>query len=444
MTFFQNPHKGFIPPSNIPSPTQNFVPVGPNLLQDPRTGFVYMQTPQGLMLYNQNAQAPIQQPMQMPMQQPVQMPVQPMTPPLYNQFTPYPNMQTNMVTGFNQVAPSFNPRYNSPNLTTNNTNTAQARYATNENIQQASYTPNTQFWNQSSQGSVMTQKSSFKFSETDLRFSTFTPFASRVKDKEIKFEEVAINHVFSRPTEAISVCLEHKYKEKNFDQNLVIVAPDIKIGCEYFITDEEDKKLIKELFDDGQSIKTFISNLAYTLNKASSGEALSFLVEYNKFLTNKVNYILDKDTQSSISIDSFVDDYFELANVINNQYQNTDISDKIIAEVYKANSITKELIEENENTSNVYAIANKKIVIVIPDVIDIYTKHYDKLRKYDGNEYELNPKEDEKIVKLINIIINKLKDEYKFDNEFIIGFTNCTYLNVSVVQKDNTSKFLVS
>lgn len=97
MTFFQNPHRGFAPPNNIQQPAQNFVPVGPNLLQDPRTGVIYMQTPQGLVIYNQNPQAPMQQPMQMPMQQPMQMPMQPgMMQPMYpNPGMAYPNMQPN-------------------------------------------------------------------------------------------------------------------------------------------------------------------------------------------------------------------------------------------------------------------------------------------------------------------------------------------------------------
>lgn len=464
MTFFQNPHRGFAPPNNIQQSTQNFVPVGPNLLQDPRTGIVYMQTPQGFMIYNQNPQAPMQQPMQMSMQQPMQQTMQPgMMQPMYpNPGMAYPNMQPNLAAGFNnmlasfnnmqqnafsqdQVSPSFNPRFNTPDLRPNNANTTQSRYGTDANTPQSVSAPNVQSWSKPQEGSNMTQvaeseKPNIKFSEIDLRYLTFIPFAARIKEKEFKYEEFDMDYIFTDPCDFINLCMETKIQDDNIDEDTVLVASDAKVGRKYFITNEEDKTLIKDLFNNDKSIKAFINNFTYALNNATSGDALSYLIDYNRFITEQINYILDKYLQTKVSIDSFVDDYFELLNALEKQIQNTNVIDTISTEIIKANSYTKELMEGSEDKSSVYAIVVKKTIVVVPDVVEIYTKHY-----YDNKvDAVLNPKDDAKFIKLVDLIIEQLKDKFDVAEGFIMGFTNCKYINLNILNVDNKVKMIVS
>jgi hypothetical protein len=464
MTFFQNPHRGFAPPNNIQQSAQNFVPVGPNLLQDPRTGIVYMQTPQGLVVYNQNPQAPMQQPMQMPMQQPMQMPMQPgMMQPMYpNPGMAYPNMQPNLAAGFNnvpasfnnmqqnafnqdQVSPSFNPRFNTPDLRPNNANTTQSRYGTDANTSQPAPTPNVQSWSKPPEGSNMTQvaepeKPNLKFSEIDLRYSTFIPFATRIKEKEFKYQEFNIGYIFTDPCDFINLCMEAKNQDENIEEDTVLVASDVKVGREYFIANEEDKDLIKDLFKNDKSIKAFINNFTYALNNVTSGDALSYLIDYNRFITEQINYILDKYLQTKVSIDSFVDDYFELLNALEKQIQDTNVVDIISTEIIKANSYTRVLMEDTEEKLGIYAVAVKETIVVVPDVVEIYTRHY-----YDNKvDTVLNPKDDAKFIKLVDLIIEQLKDKFDIAQGFIMGFTNCKYINVNILNLNNTTKTIIS
>jgi len=463
MTFFNNPHKGFNTPNNLYPPNQNFIQVGPNMYQDQRTGLVYIQTPQGLMLYNQNPQVSMQQPIQSHIQQPMQPPMQPgMMPNIYpnqgmtvNQPMPYmqpnPYIQHNIPIGFNnqwnnnlnnQDIPSFNPRYNTPDLKPIDKNSANKPLRYESQNSTSNPNPNLQQGSNMEQV-IQTQDDNFKLSEIDLRFSIITPFTSRIRDKEIKVDEVFVDHVFSNPSETIYVCLKDRQKEDNVEKDSLIVVPKANIGSEYFITDEEDKKLIKDLFKENESIRVFISDLVYALNNANSEETMSFLIDYNKFLTDKINDTLNNNLNINIIIDSFVDDYAELCSVIDSQFQNTDINDKVIRTVYKTNSITRELIEGSDEVPGIYAIADRVTIVIVPDVIEIYTKHYDKIRKLGKNKYELNPKEDIKLIKLISVVTNEL-DKELLGEEFVIGFINRKFLNVYIDKKNNVERYSIN
>jgi hypothetical protein len=344
-----------------------------------------------------------------------------------------------------QVSPSFNPRFNTPDLRPNNANTAQSRYGTDANTSQPAPTPNIQSWSKPQEGSNMTQiadpeKPNIKFSEIDLRYSTFIPFATRIKEKEFKYEEFDMDYIFTDPCDFINLCMEAKNQDENIDEDTVLVANDVKVGREYFITNEEDKKLIKELFNNDKSIKAFISDFTYALNNATSGDTLSYLIDYNRFITEQINYILDKYLQAKVSIDSFVDDYFDLLNALEKQIQNTNVVDVISSEIIKANTYTKELMEGSEDMPGVYAIVVKKTIVVVPDVVEIYTKHY-----YDNKvDTVLNPKDDARFIKLVDLIIEQLKDKFDVAEGFIMGFTNCKYINVNILNLNNTTKVVVS
>jgi hypothetical protein len=374
----------------------------------------------------------------------------------------YPNMQPNLAAGFNntptgfnnmqqnafsqdQVSPSFNPRFNTPDLRTNNTNTTQSRYGTDANTSQPTPTPNVQSWSKPPEGNNMTQvaepeKQTFKFSETDLRYSTLVPFATRVKEKEFKYEEFNMGYIFTDPCDFINLCMETKLQDDNIDEDTVLIVNDAKVGREYFITNEEDKALIKDLFSNDKSIKAFINNFTYALNNVTSGDALSYLIDYNRFITEQINYILDKYLQTKVSIDSFVDDYFELLNALEKQIQNTNVIDVISTEIIKANSYTKELMEGSEDEPGVYAIAVKRTIVVAPDVVEIYTRHY-----YDNKvDTVLNSKDDARFIKLVELIIEQLKDKFDVAEGFIMGFSNCKYINVNILNLNNTVKTIVS
>jgi hypothetical protein len=385
--------------------------------------------------------------------------MQPMYP---NPGMAYPNMQPNLAAGFNntpagfnnmqqnafsqdQVSPSFNPRFNTPDLRTNNTNTTQSRYGTDANVSQPTPTPSVQSWSKPPEGNNMSQvaepeKQTFKFSETDLRYLTFVPFVTRIKEKEFKYEEFNMGYIFTDPCDFINLCMEAKLQDENIDEDTVLIVNDAKVGREYFITNKEDQELIKDLFSNDKSIKAFISNFTYALNNAASGDALSYLIDYNRFITEQINYILDKYLQTKVSIDSFVDDYFELLNALEKQIQNTNVIDVISTEIIKANSYTKELMEGSEDEPGVYAIAVKRAIVVVPDVVEIYTKHY-----YDNKvDTVLNPKDDAKFIRLVELIIEQLKDKFDVADGFIMGFSNCKYINVNILNLNNTTKVAVS
>jgi hypothetical protein len=475
MTFFNNPHRGYTVANN--QSNQSLIQVGPNLYQDTRTGAFYINTPQGLMPYNQNPQfnqpyqpytpypqMPNQQFTQFP-QQPMRIPIQTDNQPMFpNQSPFYPNMQPgaqpfmqpnmqvntqsfmqpNQPTNFNnsfisnQNTPSFNPRYNNTNLIMES-NQAKSRY---DNYTSSDNTfnnnQNAQF-GEIPQGSNVgeNQMKQINFSEVDPRFFHISPFASRVKEDNIVIEEIDVNHIFYHPSEIIGVSLEDVKRENDFNRSTIKVINDARIGREYFIFNEGDRKLIKHVFSGEESIKTFINDFIYALNNSNSAESVAFLTDYNKFLTNKVNNILKGINKAKIRIDSFIDDYFDLANIIETQFGNIEINDKIIEEVYNASLITKEIMEENDNFAT-FAMVDKKTIVIIPDVIEIYTKYYDEIRGNSDFVYEVNQKEDNKLYKLITVVVNKLKSEFEDvdTSDFILGFINCKYLNVKIDEKN--------
>jgi hypothetical protein len=234
--------------------------------------------------------------------------------------------------------------------------------------------------------------------------------------------------------------MEAKNQDENIEEDTVLVASDVKVGREYFIANEEDKDFIKDLFKNDKSIKAFINNFTYVLNNVTSGDALSYLIDYNRFITEQINYILDKYLQTKVSIDSFIDDYFELLNALEKQIQDTNIIDIISTEIIKANSYTRVLMEDTEEKLGIYAVAVKETIVVVPDVVELYTRHY-----YDNKvDTVLNPKDDARFIKLVELIIEQLKDKFDIAQGFIMGFTNCKYINVNILNLNNTTKTIIS
>jgi hypothetical protein len=353
-----------------------------------------------------------------------------------------PNQSTNFNNSFinNQNAPSFNPRYNNANLSLDNnqSNQANSRYninVTNENT--FNNIQNSQLV-QIHQGNNVgeSQMKQFKFSEVDPRFFHITSLANKIKENDVVIDEIKVNHIFYYPSEIIEVSLKDMDKGNNLNETTIKVISEARIGRRYFVFNENDKTLIKRIFSGEESIRTFISDFIYALNNSNSAESIAFLTDYNKFLTNKINNILKGANKVRISIDSFIDDYFDLAKIIEMQFGDTDINDRIIKEVYNASSITKEIMEEDENFTT-FAMVDKKTVVIVPDVIEIYTKHYDEIRRNSDFIYELNQKEDSKLYKLIELIKIIASNYADVDiSDFILGFINCKYLNVKIDEKD--------